>query len=437
MTITFKCSCGNGMSVPDSLSGREAFCPVCRKKLPVPGASLEPASSAAPDQREASEFRPGALAKLLASGAPAPEPPGDQPAAPAPAAVPAEKSEPLKENRPVPAPAVQSPAPAEVGSAPPPSRGVQLASADNRPAPPPGVEVFPDKIKFHCECGQKVAVKLPAPHSAGKCPRCGRSLKIPDVRGGAAKEAAGPKDKRAPKEMLRCPKCGRRIEDAAAAFCPRCGFALALPPPAPSAGGDESKGPPPLPPAAGTPPPVAGAGAQPGDQGAAGAAGAASAEVRKRSARQAAEAAADLLRPPGARDAFGAEPACASLPRRLAAFLLDLAVAAAVALVAWKLSDDAGIKPSWHGAVAGLGAFLVLNEVLFAAAAGGRSLGMVVFGVAVFSSAGRPAGLLVLAIRLAAWVVLIIGAPWALFEPQRRALHDLICGTTVRQTAKG
>jgi uncharacterized RDD family membrane protein YckC len=306
------------------------------------------------------------------------------------------------------------------------------------------VEIFPDKIKFHCECGQKVSVKLPPPHSAGKCPRCGRALRVPDLPGAPPR-----KDRRPVKDSAHCPKCGRRIEDLAAAFCPRCGFPLDLRPPAPPPGGEPPKSAPEAPagPAAPAPKAREAAPAPPEIQvlpkgapvpGATPPAGAEEGlDLRKRSARQAAEAAADLLRPAEARN--GAAPAGepAGLGRRLAAFVLDGLVAGAVALVAMKIGERAGLERSWPTALVGLGIFMAVNEVLFAALAGGRSLGMVICGVAVVNSGGQPAGALLLAARLAAWLLLFIGAPLAIFDGQRRTLHDLVCGTTMRHLARG
>ena len=437
MPITFKCSCGRELTVPDDSAGREAFCPACRKKVPVPAGGLGPASAAAPESREASEFHPGALASLLGAEEPPaellkPSPGAEPPAAPPP---------------PPPAPQAPAAAPAAPADKAPAAKagppGAKFASADTQAVPPPGVEVFADKIKFHCECGQKVSVKLPAPQSAGKCPRCGRALRVPDLPGAPPR-----KDRRPVKDSAHCPKCGRRIEDLTAVFCPRCGFPLDLRPPGAPPGGDRPKA------APGAPAGPAGPAPKTQDAPAAApdirvlpkdapvpqpppAAADAALDLRKRSARQAAEAAADLLRPADARGEPAPAGAPAGLGRRLAAFLLDCLVAGAVALVAMKIGERAGLERAWPTALVGLGIFLVSNEVLFAALAGGRSLGMVIAGVAVVGAGGAPATALLLAARLLAWLLLFIGAPLAIFDGQRRTLHDLVCGTTMRQPVKG
>jgi hypothetical protein len=168
MPITVKCSCGREFTVESGVAGREALCPGCRKAVSVPQTS----------------------------------PPSPAPAAPVTAAPPA------------------------APPAPPPS---PASSAG-------GVEVFPNKIKFRCACGQKISVPLPAPSSAGTCPRCKRNLTVPKTPGQPS--AAPPAKADAPIAVApalptpaapaHCSKCGRRIESAGAAFCPRCGFPLAL-----------------------------------------------------------------------------------------------------------------------------------------------------------------------------------------------------------------
>ncbi|HOX07978.1 MAG TPA: RDD family protein [Planctomycetota bacterium] len=413
MTISLKCSCGNALNLPDDSAGRDAWCPSCRKKVPVPAqpGGLDPLPSAAPDRREASEFRPGALAQLLDTGSGAgrkPEPPSQSPSS--------------------------SPQESKPAAAPPP--GPTPGQSGAKPAAAPVIEIFPDKVKFHCECGQKVSVKLPAPNTAGKCPKCGRSLRVPRMPGaqGAAAPAASDKDeasreRSAARERINCDKCGRRIEDLSAAFCPRCGFPLSKQPPAwcpgapaaaqarPAAAPENvtPRQPTPQVPASAMPP---------------------STEVRQRNAREAAEAAAELLRPAAARTESGPTAPEAGLVRRLAAFVIDAAVAAAAGLLALKLAPSDGGELPWKMAVIGLAAMLVINEVLFAATAGGRSLGLLVCGAGVFRSSGQPAGPVVLLARLLAWAVLMIGSPLALFDARRRTLHDLVCGTVVLQTSR-
>ena len=159
--------------------------------------------------------------------------------------------------------------------------------------------------------------------------------------------------------------------------------------------------------------------------------------LRKASAREAAEIAADLLRPPEARAAAAAATRPAGILRRLLAFLLDGSAAAGVGFLSAETGRHLGAPDFRASALLGAGAFLVVNEVVFASLAGARSLGMVLCRVAVVGSAGRPAHVGLLLARLFAWLVLFIGAPLALFDAQRRTLHDLICGTAVHQPAGG
>ncbi|MEM7478022.1 MAG: hypothetical protein AAF483_23805, partial [Planctomycetota bacterium] len=50
MPIKFKCSCGQVLSVPSKLAGKQGQCPKCKKsiKIPVPKSGTAPANSAAP-----------------------------------------------------------------------------------------------------------------------------------------------------------------------------------------------------------------------------------------------------------------------------------------------------------------------------------------------------------------------------------------------------
>ncbi len=444
MPIKFKCSCGREISVAEDCAGREAFCPGCRKSVPVPGAELDSPPPA--DEREASEFKPGALANILGDYLPEKS-----------AAAGAESKEPLRkeekkkeaspreekkqeESEPVAGEKKPQKAPApgavkgkeedkeskEKAEAEVPAEEIKVAPASETQdvESTPGIEVFADKIKFHCECGQKVAVRIPAPRGAGTCPRCKRKLKVPAVPGVATRQKAAPPAAGAPTGRQNCSKCGRRIEDSGAAFCPRCGFPLSLLPPGVGGGGGKA-------PAAAPRKKPAPAEEKP----------ALSAEARKNLTREASLLAAERLRPaarsggPGPAEELAmlsAEPA--GLGRRLGALGLDALATAAVAVSGYQLAGSvelvAALLPA---ALAAAGAFALLNEVLFAALAKGRSLGMVITGLRVLNHEGRPAGPLLLMARLLATLLLFIGAPLALFDGQRRALHDMVCGTTVRR----
>ena len=450
--IRFKCSCGRELSAPDDSAGREVFCPGCRKSAPVPAPPDLDAKKAPVDEREASEFKPGALASLLGepggSGGQQGEILHEQKVEAGPAApVEPEETRPPQEaaeksaerEEPGDAPGKEkgrgkqesskgAPGAGAAGEKPqvPPGEIKVQPAAETQDVPPPGVEVFPDKIKFRCECGQKVAVRLPAPRAAGKCPRCKRKLKVPEVPGAPA--PAAEERPAAEKELRHCNKCGRRIEDANAAFCPRCGFPLSLTPPGPSGG--SGKGPSSAPPSA----PAKPAGAGP-------AAGKKiielPEEIRKRAVRQAADSAADRLRPTRRSElspAPGPADAPAVLGRRLGAFLLDGVALAAVAVGAYSLAGRLAVEAALIPAtLVGLGVFWLVNDVVFAAMAGGRSLGMTVAGLEVVNSEGRPAGLALLLVRFLAVIILFFGAPLALLDARNRALHDIVCGTSVRR----
>jgi uncharacterized RDD family membrane protein YckC len=102
----------------------------------------------------------------------------------------------------------------------------------------------------------------------------------------------------------------------------------------------------------------------------------------------------------------------------------------AACYLAGRAGYGAALLPS---ALTALAAFMFMNEVVFAALSGGRSLGLLVAGLAVSDHDGRPAGALLLAARLMASLVLLVGVPLALVDSQRRTLHDIVCGTNVRR----
>jgi len=451
MSIRFKCACGRELDVPDEDAGREALCPGCRKSVPVPE---EPDLSGVPggDEREASEFKPGALASLLNGNSPTAAPESDVPAAPKPAASVrreerAQEARAIGDSIPAPESKERNPA-ARTGQSQygpesekpegtprdevPPEQ-VKVDKADEtRGVTPPGVEILPDKIKFRCKCGQKVAVRVPAPQGAGRCPRCKRTLTVPSIPGVTDRQQRSGTRKRAKtsaRELRHCVKCGRRIEDPNAAFCPRCGSPLENQRPAWQKRETDE-----LP--AGDP-------EAPAKRDHASPAPEPSREQRRQSAaREAADRAANLLRPPSRMEVpqVGSVPELAvagrpaGLGRRLGVFLLDSLATGGVAVVAYFLASRAGLQAARLPSVlAAVGAFAVINEAIFAALSGGRSLGMLVTGVGVRNHEGRPAGLLLLLVRLVASLLLLIGAPLAIIDSQRRTLHDIVCGTTVRR----
>ncbi|MHC4916916.1 MAG: RDD family protein, partial [Planctomycetota bacterium] len=400
MSIKFKCTCGRELDVPDDTAGKEVFCPGCRKSVPVPPAG-ELAEPVPTDEREASEFKPGALANILGSDAPAAEKPApagnpgkDGPAKPAEPEKPEETDEPDEPEKPAQPAAAEAEAEA-IKVAP----KVGPASETQDVPPPDGVEIFPNKIKFRCQCGQKVAVRLPPPQSAGKCPRCKRSLSIPTVPGVTDRrpEGARAKPQTAARDLRRCSKCGRRIEDPAAAFCPRCGFPLSDLPlpevePEPEPAAEPERAAPP---------------AQ--DQ-----------DLRLKSARYAAQSAAERLRPvarmevpvPAPMPPPLASGGPAGIGRRLGAFVLDSLATAGVGFGGYMLT--AGVDMAVAQAAAALaagGAFMIVNAVVFAALCGGRSLGMTVTGVRVVGYEGQPAGALLLLVRMLSELILFFGAP--------------------------
>lgn len=155
-------------------------------------------------------------------------------------------------------------------------------------------------------------------------------------------------------------------------------------------------------------------------------------------------------------------PAC-PLWRRLAALVYDLLAALAIVMVVGLLSQLATgghligtgaqvVIPSWYRPLQAL-----VLAAYFASSwrYGGQTLGMRPWHIRVRADAGgapswpqtvcrvvvaaAPIALLwlapVLGLRLTLWAMLVAWVLWfapALFDPRRRALHDLLAGTELR-----
>jgi len=302
--IEFDCPCGQHLSVPESGAGRAAFCPSCRKSVPIPGGSPEPAPTAS-----------------------------EAPAAP--------PAEPATTDEPAPAPRAKG--------------EVEIIPGENGEA---------SAIKFSCACGKRVSVPLPPPKKVGRCPACDRKLAVPRGVGWGAGLDKVKKD--------------------------------ATPPPEP--------------PGTSKPPP------------------------RLRQTREAADRVADRLRPGMKRRVLAKRAEAPARLRRLGAFALDAAAVLAVwglALLAARLGGAEGLGGSVICGLAAAAVFAAANEILFAARAGARTLGKRLLGLEIVDEEGRRVGAFLLVGRAAAKLILAFGAIFVLVDRDRRALHDIVCGTRV------
>ncbi|MBI3723149.1 FHA domain-containing protein [bacterium] len=134
MPITFKCKCGQSITVRDDFAGKAGRCPKCKKAVQVPGDDGE-AASAKPAKKSPlgkKAGKKGAAAKAAPSR-PAPSPPPPPPPTPAPR--PRAAAPPLSGHTPPYGEALPTPSRAQPRS--PGSVRGGVAPAPNAPAPTP------------------------------------------------------------------------------------------------------------------------------------------------------------------------------------------------------------------------------------------------------------------------------------------------------------
>jgi uncharacterized RDD family membrane protein YckC/predicted RNA-binding Zn-ribbon protein involved in translation (DUF1610 family) len=291
-------------------------------------------------------------------------------------------------------------------------RGNTADSADSTESK---IEILADCIKFFCKCGQKVSVPVPSPQSIGKCPKCGDALEVPTVPGVTdRKSPVKVNTKSVTSERSNCQQCGRRIEEADSLFCPRCGKLLdradKVQPTAESSKSSES--------------------AQVSQE-----------KSLPDNVKNTDLATACAPSPVAIRSAelplSSMEPGIAGIGRRVLGFVIDMLLcgffAAVGLLVARENNSNMDSSVIFLVAVCSGGGFALLNGAVFAGMSGGRSIGMVVCGTWTMSLDGRPAGFVLMLVRLLASLPLLPLAPLALLDRRRRALHDIICGTVVKR----
>jgi len=161
MAITFTCSCGEKLQVPDGSAGRKAFCLRCRRSVPVPGDSAsrpaEPLTPASPARGEGEQRQSlGTETPLLSRAVPAAA---------------AEAQAPLSStndgNRATTADGGHGEATASRKEA---ESGQCVLVRD-----PDGKQFW----KLTCACGKHIRTPAAVDQPYGKCPKCGQMLKMP------------------------------------------------------------------------------------------------------------------------------------------------------------------------------------------------------------------------------------------------------------------
>lgn len=136
MPIEFKCACGESLSVEESQKGRKVFCPKCRKSVDIP-----------------------ADAAVVA------------------------KAEPAKQT-------------SKKDSAPEiPAKGFDGAFEPRHVERIKGGAGEPDRWKLTCYCEKRIVSPLKVSQPTGRCPKCGRRLKLPGYRPDQDRKRRGSSDR--------------------------------------------------------------------------------------------------------------------------------------------------------------------------------------------------------------------------------------------------
>ncbi len=160
MAVTFTCECGKQLTVESAQRGRKVFCANCRKSIDMP-MDLDPGSS---PESESSKWTPESAAGPLPENAPTP----------------AEKLKPV--------------------TASPAAKKEEEKAADDEPAyegeifEPPHLERIKSKDgteqwKLTCFCEKRILSPLHANLPVGRCPKCGRRLRLPGYRPESKRDA--------------------------------------------------------------------------------------------------------------------------------------------------------------------------------------------------------------------------------------------------------
>ncbi|MCW8133683.1 MAG: RDD family protein [Planctomycetota bacterium] len=131
MSIEFTCVCGETLRVEEAQKARKIFCPKCRKSVEVPADAKVVEASAVPEAKAAAA------------------------------------------------------APDEV-----PAKGFDGAFEPRHVERVKGGAGEPDRWKLTCYCGKRIVSPLRVGQATGRCPKCGRRLKLPGYRPGSGRRSS-------------------------------------------------------------------------------------------------------------------------------------------------------------------------------------------------------------------------------------------------------
>ncbi len=152
MSISFTCSCGESLTVEQSQQGRQAYCPSCKKSVDIPNSSKSQMSEDSPTPRE--DLEPvTAKAKSATKAAGTSEPETNQAG---------KKKE-------------------------------QESDYEGEIFEPPHLDRIKDKNgqdcwKLTCYCDKRILSPLKVENPVGRCPKCGRRLRLPGFRPGSSRQ---------------------------------------------------------------------------------------------------------------------------------------------------------------------------------------------------------------------------------------------------------
>lgn len=308
----------------------------------------------------------------------------------------------------------------------------------SKPLPISRYEVIGDKVKFTCECGKRIVSPIRDRRETGKCPKCGSKLLIPrigesprrsardkkknekEAKGkGRRWDTAGKKARRAPATIVSgdtfaCPHCGKTPPGGSeATYCAFCGKPLAEAAQEDASETDKAASP-----------------VQPVPNSASARAAADGAAARIHAARpKGASPAEDAAKGPRA---VTTGSAAAGLGARLGAGLADatlvLAALLLVGVVFKSLQGDTAF--AWNPGAIAAGAIAILNEV-FLVMGIGQTLGKSLVGITVIRADNLHLGPGRILLRCLFKLIAFPGTISVFFDPEHRALHDLVSGTFV------
>lgn len=384
MSIEFTCACGETLRVDESQKARKIFCPKCRKSVEVP-----------------------ADARIVAAGKPT----------------------------------VQEPKVAESDEVP--AKGFDGAFEPRHVERIKGGAGEPERWKLTCYCGKRIISPLRVGQPTGRCPKCGRRLKLPGYRPGSERRGPSTSDHLLSKPVPPTPGLPETLADiklkdvAAAQGALAREKARSSEPDTATLVDDLALSPAAPGPKAGSIPLEAAPKSDEEDE-----IGTIVMEfdeesiVRETANKAAALKTADLLRAHKISSVersglISAWPLAGKLPRALAGFIDVTFATTAMGMVVVLASLKILPESCQHVAVA-VAAFIAAGLVndIFLQLTGG-TLGKRLVVLVVRKRGGREVELGRMILRALIKWVLIPGWLVAFVDPAERSLHDIVCGTLV------